>query len=65
MLIVDQEAVLLSILGCDDAECSSSAEAAIWSRGSGFATVLIQLLHNWFDESSPLSSGLEISASCQ
>jgi sugar-specific transcriptional regulator TrmB len=54
VLIVDQEAVLLSILGYDDAGCSSSDEAAIWSRESGFATVLIQLLDSWFDETVTL-----------
>ena len=54
VLVVDQEAVLLSILGYDDAECSTSSEAAIWSRESGFATVLIQLLDSWFDDTVSL-----------
>jgi len=53
VLIVDREAVLLSILGYD-ADCSNEAEAAIWSRESGFASVLIQLLDSWFDETVTL-----------
>lgn len=48
ILIADGDAVLLSIVACDSD--SNDVEAAIWSRNSGFASVLIQLLRGWLDE---------------
>lgn len=52
VLIVDRAAVLLSIIGYEEAGCSNGDEAAIWSRESGFATVLIQLLDSWLNETA-------------
>lgn len=46
LLIVDDEAVLLSTVGPD-------SEAAIWSRSSTFATVLIDLVRRLLADSSP------------
>ncbi|MEF8827153.1 MAG: helix-turn-helix domain-containing protein [Halapricum sp.] len=44
VLIVDDDTVLISIIGCDD------DEAAIWSEESGFASVFIRLLRRWLEE---------------
>ncbi|MEM4781052.1 MAG: helix-turn-helix domain-containing protein [Halalkalicoccus sp.] len=46
MLVVDDEAVLLSVQGNGD-----DREAAFWSESSGFATVLVEILTGWIDAS--------------
>lgn len=49
LLVVDDETVLLSILG-DETVPDLQSETAIWSARSGFAAVIIRLLDVWFDE---------------
>ncbi|MFB6162196.1 MAG: TrmB family transcriptional regulator [Halococcoides sp.] len=49
VLVVDDDTVLLSILG-DEEVSDLRAETAIWSTDTGFAAVLIQLLDAWFEE---------------
>lgn len=44
MAVIDQQAVLLSVLGDSDEQ-----EAAFWSESSGFATVLVELLTGWLE----------------
>ncbi len=51
LLVVDGDAVLLSVLAENGAE-REGEEAAIWSEGTGLATVLATILANLFDESS-------------
>lgn len=48
-LIVDSETVLLSVLG-EGGGPAGPAETAIWSSGTEFAAVLIQLTEGWFDD---------------
>jgi HTH-type transcriptional regulator, sugar sensing transcriptional regulator len=49
LLVVDGDAVLLSVLTESESE---DQEAAIWSEGTGLATVLATILANLFDEAS-------------
>lgn len=46
MVVVDDQAVLLSVRGEDD-----EREAAFWSESSGFATVLVEILTGWIETS--------------
>lgn len=47
MLVIDSDAVLLSVFG--DADADGQREAAIWSESSGFATVLAEILTGWLE----------------
>lgn len=49
ILIVDDEIVLLSILG-DERLQGRRTETAIWSAETGFAAVIIRLINAWFEE---------------
>lgn len=49
ILVVDDDTVLLSILAGDELP-ELNREAAIWSAGTGFASVFIGLLDGWFDQ---------------
>lgn len=48
ILVVDDETVLLSVLG--DERHGIQEETAIWSTGTGFAAVFIQMITGWFDD---------------
>jgi sugar-specific transcriptional regulator TrmB len=48
VLIVDDETVLLSVLG--DEESDGRRETAIWSANTGFASVFVGLFEEWLDE---------------
>lgn len=48
ILVVDEETVLLSVLG-DEELPNLRTETAIWSAETGFAAVIIQLLDSWFE----------------
>lgn len=49
ILVVDEETLLLSVLGGEELP-SLRTETAIWSAETGFAAVIIQLLNAWFEE---------------
>lgn len=49
VLVVDDDTVLLSILASDELP-EINQEAAIWSAGTGFASVFIRLLDGLFDQ---------------
>ena len=49
ILVVDDDTVLLSILAGDELP-ELDREAAIWSAGTGFASVFIGLLDGWFNQ---------------
>lgn len=49
ILVVDDDTVLLSILAGDELP-ELNREAAIWSAGTGFASVFIGLLDGWFGQ---------------
>jgi sugar-specific transcriptional regulator TrmB len=49
VLVVDGETILLSIAGATSGS-EGDAETAIWSSGTGFAAVIIQLLDTWMEK---------------
>jgi sugar-specific transcriptional regulator TrmB len=49
VLVVDSDTVLLSILAGEELP-DLNREAAIWSAGTGFASVFIGLLDGWFEQ---------------
>jgi sugar-specific transcriptional regulator TrmB len=48
VLIVDNETVLLSVLG--DEKLGTKRETAIWSANTGFAAVFVNLFEGWLDK---------------
>ena len=48
ILVVDDDTVLLSVLG--DERRGRREETAIWSRGTGFAAIFIRMIDGWFDD---------------